>query len=47
MVGASGEVLAITAEGLMSLEMDGLERPIDLSVVRLGERWCLDPLSME
>lgn len=45
-VETDGTETEITATGLLGLEMTDLERPVDLSVFRLGDRWCLDPLSI-
>jgi hypothetical protein len=46
----SGEgqgALEITGSGILGIEMLGSQRMIDIDVLRLGERWCLNPLSMQ
>lgn len=44
---AEGVEQEITASGLLGIKMVGLPRAVDVSVYRLGDRWCVDPLSMQ
>lgn len=44
--GEGAEELAITGAGLLGLEMQGLDRSVDLGLFRLRDRWCFDPFSM-
>jgi hypothetical protein len=39
--------MAITGHGVLSLKMLTQPRPHDLEVSRIGDRWCLNPLSMQ
>lgn len=44
---AEGEERAITGSGVLGIEMAESQRMIDVDVLRLDERWCLNPLSMQ
>lgn len=45
--GPQGEQRPISAAGTMGVRIEGMPHRADISVYRLGERWCLDPLSMQ
>jgi hypothetical protein len=39
--------LAITATGIARVSVRGVEDAIDIPVLRLGETWCLNPVSVQ
>ena len=45
--GPQGEEQIITAAGTLGVRIEGMPHDADVEVYRLGERWCLDPLSMQ
>lgn len=45
--GEGEEELEITASGVFGIQMLSSQRMVDIDVVRLRDRWCIDPLSMQ
>jgi len=46
-VDQQGDNQPITASGIVGLRVQGMPREADVHVYRLGDRWCLNPLSMQ
>ena len=45
--GEAAEELEITGAGILGIKMLTAQRVVDVEASRLGDRWCLDPLSMQ
>ena len=40
------DAVEITAQGIVTIQLRAIREPVDISVSRFGERWCLQPVAV-